>query len=112
MGSNDRLANGEADAYPGILGAEEPVEDMLQVRRGNSRPVVEDGKDNGGFFIDRGLDIDTTCRLSRLHERLNAVDEQIDDHLLQLDPIAHYAGEPSSQCRRQGNRLRINVVSD
>ena|SRR5690348_13075536 len=99
MRSNDRLANGKANAYSSILGAEEPVENMLQVRRGNSRPVVKDGKDDGGFFIDRGLDIDTTCRLSRLHERLNAVDEQVDDHLLQLDPIAHHAGKSSGQCR-------------
>jgi hypothetical protein len=50
MRINDRLANGEASADSGILGAEEAIEDMLKVRGGNARPIVTDGKDDRTFF--------------------------------------------------------------
>jgi hypothetical protein len=84
---------GQADANSRSLGAEDAVENMLQVCGGNARPVVKDGKGDRAVFIDRRLDVDSACRLSRLFNRLDAVDQQIDDHLLQLNPIAYQLRE-------------------
>src|SRR5690348_1747585 len=112
MRGDDRLANGEADANSGILGTEEDLEDMFEVRGGDAWPVVKDGKTSRTIFIDRRLHVDPACRLSRLDDRLDAIDQQVDDHLLQLNPVADHLRETGGEGRRQYNRLRIEVMSD
>ena len=105
MRGDDRLTDGKADADSRILGAEEAVEDMRQIRSGNARPIVENGEDDQAVIIDRRLGIDPARRRARLHDRLDAVNQQVDDHLLQLNPVAHDLGKSSAKGRRQDNRL-------
>src|SRR5689334_6228718 len=107
MRGDDRLANGEANANSGILGTEEAFEDMLEVRGGNAWPVVKHGKGGRAVFIDRRLHVDPACRLSRLGDRLDAVDQQIDDDLLQLNAVTDHLRKTGGERRRQDNRLRI-----
>ena len=105
MRGDDRLADGKADADSRILGAEEAVEDAGQIRGGDARPVVENGEDGRALVTDRRLCIDPARRLARLHDRLDAVDQQVDDHLLQLNPVAQDLGKASAKGRRQDDRL-------
>jgi hypothetical protein len=89
-----------------ILGAEEAVENVLKVGDSNAWAIVEHGKDDRTVFTDRGLDIDPAYRLSRLRNRLDAVDQQVGDHLLQLNQAAHHAGKRGAKCRRHSDPLR------
>ena len=57
----------------------------------NAWAIVEHGKDDRTVFIDRRLDIDPAYRLSRLRNRLDAIDQEVDDPLLQLNPVAYHA---------------------
>jgi len=97
---DDRLADREADANSCILGAEEAVEDAPEVSGGDARPIVEDGKADRAVFVDRRLDVDPTYRLTGVHDGLDAVDEQVDDHLLQLNPVTEHLGKPRCKRRR------------
>ena len=112
MRGNDRLADGKADANSCILGAEEAVEDMRQVRGGNARPIVKNGEDDRAFVIDRRLGIDPARRLSRLHDRLDAVDQQVDDHLLQLIRSPMTLGSPAPKVVDRTIDFEIDVMAD
>jgi hypothetical protein len=106
MRGDNRLANRQTDTDSCILGAEEAVENVLKVGDSNAWAIVEHGKDDRTVFTDRGLDIDPAYRLSRLRNRLDAVDQQVGDHLLQLNQAAHHAGKRGAKCRRHSDPLR------
>ena len=70
---DDRLADRQADAHPGVLGGEEPIEHPRQVFVRNAGARVADGQRNVGRF---GLDaqLDAAVRRARIGDGLDAVD--------------------------------------
>ena len=92
MPPNDRLANGEANANRSILDAKSAFENMLHVAVGDAKAIVKNRKDDRPVFIEPSPDVDQVRWLSRLCDRLDAVDQQVDYHLLQLNPFACHAG--------------------
>src|SRR5436190_18403787 len=62
MPDDDRLADGQADPHPFLLGGEEAVEDTLEVLREDARPRIVDGERDGivsrrfGYHLDPALD--------------------------------------------------------
>ena len=62
---------------------------------GTPGPLSKTEKTTEPSVIDRRPGIDPARWLARLHDRLDAVDQQVDDHLLQLNPVAHDLGRPA-----------------
>jgi hypothetical protein len=67
-------------------------ENMLHVAVGDAKAIVKNRKDDRPVFIEPSPDVDQVRWLSRLCDRLDAVDQQVDYHLLQLNPFACHAG--------------------
>jgi hypothetical protein len=59
---------------------------------------------------NRRPDVDQVRWLSRLCDRLDAVDQQVDYHLLQLNPFALSRGEPWRQICRHSDPLREDCI--
>ena len=65
---------------------------MLKRAVGDAKAIVKNRKDDRPVFIEPSPDVDQVRWLSRLCDRLDAVDQQVDYHLLQLNPFACHAG--------------------
>jgi hypothetical protein len=106
MRGGDRLANRQTDTDSCILGAEEAIENVLKVGDSNPGPLSNTEKTTEPSSLTDVWISFRPYRLSRLRNRLDAVDQQVDDHLLELNPVAYHAGKRGAKCRRHSDPLR------
>ncbi len=92
MRFDDGAADREPQAHPLRLGRHERLEDALQVLGPNTRAAVGDGHDHARALPAAAAHSELSLRLGPGHG-VAAVDEEIQQHLLQLDPIARHGGK-------------------
>jgi hypothetical protein len=86
VGGDDGLRNRQAHAQPARLGAEKRFEDTLEVLLGNPGARIAD------CHLDAGGDSSDThgnasLQLRAAAHRIHRVEEEIEQHLLQLDAV-------------------------
>ena len=98
---NDFVANGKslAGALPNLLGREERVEDAVASVQGDPRPVVLDFDLH--ILVDfSGTDDELSAKTRSLRrgvtDGVRGVDDQIQEHLIQLIAVAFDAGRYES----------------
>ena len=86
---DDRAANRQAHPHAVGFGREERVEYPIDVLRADSCPGVRNRHHYAVAFVRLGLDAQDPRLIFRRH-RVNGVHDQVEKHLLQLDPISSY----------------------
>src|SRR5580698_4275846 len=104
---DDRLADGEAHAAALRFRCEERVEDALGVARGQPGSCV--------FYRDLDVAVLTQLRVDGQHAAcvlhgLEAIEHQVHEHLLQLDPIGHTARKIVTQIGADGYTLAFGFA--
>src|SRR6476469_5191949 len=90
MSLNDRAGNGKTHSHALVLGREKGVEDVVEFFPGNSRTRIRNRDFRRGTAILFGAS-DHRPAVRYLGHRIYAVNDQIDNDLLQLDRVAPHA---------------------
>jgi hypothetical protein len=103
MRLHDRSADGEADAHAAFLRGKEALEQTMKLVLGYSGTIVlNQGADCAGV-CQRGPDEEAAFSLAC--HRLQRVDREICEHLLERDPVTPHNGEIQSQIERRLHEL-------
>ena len=112
MGFDDRAADGQTHAHAVWLGREEAVEQAVEVLRDDSRAAVLDGAAQCHGMRHGGPDGDPALCASRLLHGLYGVDDEVDNHLLELDAVSQHLRHSRSEVARYRDAARLDFVME
>jgi hypothetical protein len=96
MRFNDGAADGQSHARPLKLRRKEGIEDLIRLLHGQPHAGIADGHQNLLIFISLGLYAELPSPLHVLH-RIDAIEHEVHQHLLQLHAICHHLGNICGQ---------------
>ena len=89
---DDRVADRKAHSHAMLLRREKCLEDAIKIGRINSRSSIFDRHMYHASLVSFGSHLQHAL-LNRMH-RLDGINDQVQNHLLQLDLVADYGGKP------------------
>ena len=103
---DDRMADGQSHPHAFGLGREERIENPSLVFRRDADTGVADGDEHFIGVLHPGRDHEKPRPAGDAAHCFNAIQDQIHDYLLQLDPVGHDGREIEAKVG-----LEINLVS-
>ena len=97
MGFDNGAANGQSHPHPLRFGGVKRLEDAFDIFRGDTRPRIFDGNQYAGGFLSFRCYLQHAVPISHGVHRINSVDEQIQDDLLELYTVSHDFGQGCAQ---------------
>ncbi len=110
MRFNDRAADPKSHACAVSFGGKERIEDLVPVLRGKSHAGIAHGHKGLLVFSPLRLD-DQLARPLHIPHRIDAIDHQVHQHLLQLHAVSHHLGKIFGQLRPNGDEVSRRLAS-
>src|SRR3974377_2079910 len=89
MRLDNRTANCQSHPHSLRFGGVKRFEDAFDIFRGDTRPRIFDDDQYSGRFLSVRCYLQHTVPISNGVYRINSVDEQIQDYLLELYTVSH-----------------------
>src|SRR5437016_2459763 len=109
MRLDDRTGNRQTHPHTAGLRGVEGIEEVLHARRREAWTRVPHLDEHSVRFGFLAADEQLSRSLARAGHRLDCVDDQVEDHLLELDPIC--LDERQALCELRRTATRLSVVS-
>ena len=108
---DDRAADRQAEAEPAGLRRDERLEHLLELALGDSRPAIGDGDDDVRAIVGARREREPPLAEWRVVHRVAGVENQIEQHLKELDAIASHVGQRRREIRRHRNAAREQLAA-
>src|SRR5215471_15332849 len=112
MAFDDGPTDGETNAHARLFGRVERFKKAPGVQRSQTDPRISDGQENALACREPGLDTELLGTLLHVFHGVDAISQQVENHLLQLDAISHDDTRGRAQTGLQSYALSLGLFGE